>query len=208
MTTTMILVRHAATPANLQTPALLQGRHSDPGLAPFGKDQAEATRRALVGWSIQAAYTSPLRRASETAAILLAGRDVTAKSIEALTECDVGRWEGHSWEAIRLAEPEAYAAYHADPGRVPYAGGESFGDVAARVTPTLQKLLDRHSGQTILVVSHHVVNRVYLAGLLGLPPSQARRISLENGSISLVQQMHGKARLQTLNAALHLPHAA
>ena len=46
MPTTLYLVRHGATAANLLRPARLQGR-ADPPLAPVGVRQADATRDLL-----------------------------------------------------------------------------------------------------------------------------------------------------------------
>jgi len=201
--TTLYLVRHAATAANLAKPARLQGRNTDPPLAEAGILQANATCRLLGGITFDDCYTSPLRRAVETAEWLVAPR-LTPIVLEALTECDVGRWEGQSWEEIREREPELYAEYMADPGNVPYAGGESFADVAARTAPVINGLLEAHPGKTLLIVSHHVVNRVYLASVLGMSPSQARLISLDNCGVSIVTREHGKSIVRTLNSAFHI----
>jgi len=57
-------------------------------------------------------------------------------------------------------------------------------------------------------VAHHVVNRTYLAGLLGLGPDQARRVTLENCGVSVVLGGGDGGRVATLNAAFHLPPLA
>ena len=202
MLTTLYLIRHAATAANLEVPAKLQGRGTDPVLAEIGIAQAVATRRLLESTRIDACYTSPLRRAVETATIIANGLPIT--SIDALTECDVGRWEGLSWETIRESEPELYERYMANPATFGYPDGESFGQVAERATPAITHLLESHVGQTIVVVSHHVVNRVYLAGVLGMPPAHARKVSLDNCGVSVVTHQHGKTTLRTLNSIFHL----
>jgi broad specificity phosphatase PhoE len=203
MRTTLYLVRHAATAANLVTPARLQGR-ADPPLAPLGVRQAEATRDLLAGHPISACYSSPLLRAIETAAIVAAPHRLTPMPIAELTECDVGKWEGLDWETIRDCDPETYRRYMADPAAVAYPGGESFADVHARAGPALDRLVADHPGQTLLVVSHHVVNRTYLAGLLGLPLRLARNVSLDNCGVSVVTSEAGRATLTTLNAVFHL----
>ena len=69
-------------------------------------------------------------------------------------------------------------------------------------------MLTAHNGQSILVVGHHVVNRTYLASLLGLPPAQARRVTLDNCGISVVVRRGGQTSVATLNAAFHLQAAA
>jgi broad specificity phosphatase PhoE len=204
MRTTLYLVRHGATAANLAHPARLQGRRSDPPLAPVGIRQAEATRELLARLPIQACYCSPLLRAVETAAIIAAPHKLTPMPIAELIECDVGRWEGLDWDTIRDREPESYRGFMADPAANPYPDGESFADVHIRAAPTLDRLIADHPGQTLLVVSHHVVNRTYLAGRLGLPMKLSRNVALDNCGVSVVTSEGGQTTAITLNAVFHL----
>ena len=202
--TTLYLIRHGATDANLAVPARIQGRNTNPALASVGIRQAEATRDFLATRLVEHCYTSPLLRAAQTASIVAAPHGLTPVPIEALTECDVGRWEGFDWETICGFDPERHARFHANPAEFGYPGGESFADVYDRVRPALDELLLRHVGKTVIVVAHHVVNRTYLAGLLGLGPDRARKVILDNCGISVVVRRHGKTTVGTLNAAFHL----
>jgi broad specificity phosphatase PhoE len=174
MHTRLYLVRHGATEANLARPPRLQGRRHDAPLARLGVRQAEATRDFLAGSRIDVCYSSPLLRAVQTATIIAAPHGLAPTPLEAINECDVGRWEGLDWQTIRYLDAEAHREFMADPGRHGYPGGESFAEVHRRVAPALEQLLEQHAGRTILV-GHHVVNRTYLAGLLGLLPGQARQ---------------------------------
>jgi broad specificity phosphatase PhoE len=97
---------------------------------------------------------------------------------------------------------------HANPAEFGYPGGESFRDVQERVTPALDDLLDRHAGESVLVVAHHIVNRTYLAGLLGLTPDQAGQVTLDNCGISVVIRDGAATMVNTLNAAFHLQGVA
>lgn len=198
------LVRHAATAANLAVPARLQGRRGDPPLAPTGVRQAEATRDLLAKHAIHVCYCSPLLRAVETAAIIAEPHELTPIPITELTECDVGDWDGLDWETIRGRDPEVYRRFMADPAATAYPGGESFGDVHARAAPALNRLIAEHPGQNLLIVSHHVVNRTYLAGLLGLPMRLARQVTLDNCGVSVVTCESERKMVTTLNAAFHL----
>jgi broad specificity phosphatase PhoE len=202
--TLLYLVRHAATAANLAVPAKLQGRADDPALAPFGVHQAAATRDLLTEEQLDACYCSPLRRAVETAQIVAGPHRLTPISLPDLIECDVGEWQGLNWESIREHDRERYERYTADPGSVPYPGGESFADVHFRSAPVLDRLIADHVDQSVLVVSHHVVLRTYLAGLLGLPIRLARRVTLDNCGVSVVASEGGQTAVITVNATFHL----
>jgi broad specificity phosphatase PhoE len=204
MKTVLYLLRHGATEANLAKPARLQGRRHDPPLARLGVRQAEATRDFLAIRPIDHCYCSPLMRAVQTAAIVAAPHGVAPQPLDALTECDVGRWEGLDWQAIRYLDAEAYQRFMTNPAKFGYPGGESFADVTQRVSRAINELLSIHGGQSVLVVAHHVVNRTYLASLLGLSPEQARQVTLDTCGISVVVCDGTSTNVSTLNAAFHL----
>jgi broad specificity phosphatase PhoE len=206
--TVLYLIRHGATEANLVRPAQLQGRRHDVPLARLGIRQAEATRDLLAIRPIDQCFCSPLLRAVQTATIVASPHGLTPKAIDALTECDIGDWEGMDWQTIRSRQPSEYRQFHANPGTFAYPGGESFQMVYDRCAPILENLLHQHEGHAILVVAHHVVNRTYLAGLLGLSLDQARQVTLDNCGISVVIREAGKTSVNTLNAAFHLQGVA
>jgi broad specificity phosphatase PhoE len=206
--TTLYLIRHGATEANLATPPRIQGRRHDPPLARLGVRQAEATRDFLAIRPIDHCYTSPLLRAVQTASIVSAPHGLSPLPLEALTECDVGRWEGLDWQTVRYLDAEGYQRFHSNPARCGYPDGESFADVHGRVVPVVEDLFRRHAGESVLVVAHHIVNRTYLAGLLGLGPDQARQVVLDNCGISVVVREGERTTVSTLNAAFHLQGVA
>jgi broad specificity phosphatase PhoE len=192
----------------LQKPAKLQGCRTNPDLHPVGVRQAAATRDFLAIRPVDFVYSSPLRRSLRTAEIIAEPHGLNPVAVEALTECDVGAWEGRSWEEIKQSEPEHYARYHADPSVNGYRGGENFRQVYDRAVRAIDEILTRHAGSTVIVVSHHIVNRIYLAGVLGLGPARARAVSLDNCGISMIYRDPGKTTVATLNAAFHLQGVA
>jgi broad specificity phosphatase PhoE len=147
-------------------------------------------------------FSRPItKRAVQTASLVVSDRCLRPQTLESLTECDLGRWEGLDWPTIREQEPEAYTGFLTAPG---HPGGESYREVHSRVTMAVEELLERHRGESVLVVSHHVVLRTYLAGLLGLPPDRAREVSIPNCSISTVVQDGAQTRILSLADTRHL----
>jgi broad specificity phosphatase PhoE len=208
MTTRLFLVRHGATAYNLAQPPRLQGRGIDMALAPAGVRQAELTRDFLAICPMDACYSSPMERAMQTASIIAAPHRLDPGPVPELTECDVGAWEGLSWPDIAARYPTQHRLFHDNPAQFGYLGGETFADVQARAMRAIDELLARHEGKTLLVVAHHVVNRTYLAGVMGLGPEQARRITVENCGVSVVIRAAGRTSVQTLNSHFHLLGAA
>ena len=124
--------------------------------------------------------------------------------VEKLIEADVGTWEGRDWGEIEQTEPDAYRRFMDDPSSNAYVGGESFADVAARVIPEFEALLNRHSGQSIVAVGHNVVNRTYLATILNVPMRRAREIIQTNCGVNIIRRRRGRDQLLTANAVFHL----
>jgi broad specificity phosphatase PhoE len=208
MRTTLYLLRHGATAENLARPARLQGRGLNAPLADIGVRQAQVTRDFLAVRPFECCYSSPLLRAVQTAEIICQPHDIRPTVHEGLIECHVGEWEGLDWETIRSRDEARYCAFMAHPAQFGYPGGESFADVHKRASQVIEELFKVHEGETFLVIAHHIVNRTYLAGLLGLSADEARRVELDNCGISVVERAGPKTRLLTLNTILHLQGVA
>lgn len=202
--TTIYLLRHGATALNRLVPYRLQGRATDLPLDPEGVEQAHCAAAALERLPIAAVYCSPLLRALETARIVAAPHRREPIAVADLTEAELGRWEGQTWENVEESEPQLFREFHARPGTVPYPDGESFLDVQRRVTPAFERIAADHPGEHVLVVGHNVVNRAYLAGVLGLSINRARAIRQANCGINVLEFRRGRAELMTLNACFHL----
>ncbi len=200
----LYLLRHAATANNLLNPPLLQGRNQNPGLSEKGRQQASTTAQWLAEGTISSVYSSPLLRATETASPIATMHHLSIVEIEDLIEADVGNWAGRHWEEIARSEPDAYSRFIDNPDQHPYAGGESFGNVAERVLPEFDSLLDRHAGESIVVVGHNVVNRIFLAQLMGIPISRSRDIKQSHCGINVIHRNGDYGQLITLNAIFHL----
>lgn len=200
----LYLVRHGATENNLARPPRLQGRRIDLGLSAVGVEQAARTAEFLVGQGVEVVYASPLVRARQTAEHLARRIDAAVSIVEELTEIDVGDWEGLSWDEIQRRDPEAYRLFVEDAAVHPYLGGENMASVLARSAAAIAELLQSNVGRRIAVFAHNVVNRVYLADLLGLPPGKYRIVPQDNCGVNLVRHSKGRTRLVTVNAVGHL----
>jgi len=197
--TTLILVRHGATAVNVREPQCLQGRWQDSELIEAGHAQAQATGAALRGLSLSAIYSSPLMRARQTAEHIAVGRGKPVRIVDTLIEADVGQWQDLSWAAIEKRWPAECQAFHEDAERHGYLGGENMAQVRDRVLPAIERLIERHAGETFVVVGHGVANRALLAHWMGLPLRYTRRVPQDNGAFSVIEVIEGRVRLRTLN---------
>jgi broad specificity phosphatase PhoE len=203
--TVLILVRHGATLANMVRPYVLQGLRPDSELTEEGVVQTKAAGLTLQSYAIAKVYCSPLKRAYSTACLIADFLEVPADVDKSLVEADIGQWTGLTWEEIEQRWPDEYCAFHDDPERHGYLGGENLAQVCDRILPAMEGLVARHVGETILVVGHGVANRVLLAHWLGLPLRYARRLPQDNGAYSIVDFQKTQAKVRTLNMASPAP---
>ena len=145
------LVRHGQTLQNRA--GLLQGR-SDFPLNEMGREQARRVGAFFreQGMRFDAVYTSPLRRAAQTAA-LIAGETVPLRVDERLIEMDYGPYEGMD---LRAPAPEVLAFFR-DFVNVPApAGMEKLSAVTARLGAFLEQLRPEAEERDILVSTHAI----------------------------------------------------
>ncbi|MBA3303421.1 MAG: histidine phosphatase family protein, partial [Acidimicrobiia bacterium] len=92
--TEVLLVRHGESePAVRGVDFPLVDGHSDPALAPDGREQAERVADRLAGQDVDAIYVTTLRRTVETAAPLAARLGLEPRVEADLREVHLGEWE-------------------------------------------------------------------------------------------------------------------
>ena len=125
--TTIYLIRHAEAEGNLFRRA--QG-HWNGKITPLGKKQIDALAQRFEGVNIDAAYSSDLDRAMETAGALLRGRDLKLRTTRELREIHMGVWEGDSWGNLSYKWPEQMYNFNNNPELWYVPGCESFDECA------------------------------------------------------------------------------
>ena len=145
---TLVLTRHGLTGRSIPEQHL--GQTIDIGLSDDGRAQAAALAARLAPISFERIVSSPLVRARQTAALIAAvpgsaGSARPAVEIDPrLTEMDYGDWEGLTYEQIEERAAADWERWVSDPATLPYPGGESGNDVAARARAFLVDALADH----------------------------------------------------------------
>ncbi|NLE59528.1 MAG: histidine phosphatase family protein, partial [Planctomycetes bacterium] len=204
--TRFILVRHGQTEWNRIE--RFRGRFDVP-LNETGLAQAAATgRRIAAGWQPAAVYASPLSRATVTAQAIAAHFDLPVLPLDGLVDIDYGDWQGLTPEEARDRWPDRIDAWYAAPETVHIPRGESIGDLRVRATAAIAGLVARHPGQSLVLVSHTVVNRVILLAVLGLGNDRFWRLRQDNCAINVFEADGGDFTLVSMNDTCHLAHVA
>jgi probable phosphoglycerate mutase len=173
---------------------------ADPGLAPGGQEQA----RLLADWwgrhGVDAVYSSPMRRAIETAGPLA---EVTGHGIsvdDGLREFDAHldfyipleelREDSTAWKRMveEWLSPEAEAQRQV---------------FRTEVVATVDAIAERHAGERVAVVCHGGVINAYLSSVISLPGTMWFEPAYTSVSRTLAGGTH--KQIVSVNETPHLP---
>jgi len=157
----LLLIRHAR-PQRVETG---DGSPADPPLDATGRGQAARLAVWLADEKLDRIYGSPLRRARETAAPLLAPR-----GLDLALEPRVAEFDQHSdlyipLEQLKAEDPRRWLAFV----QGGYGDGVDFEAFCKDVVDSIEEIVARHSGGRVAIVCHGGVINVYTAHVLGLP---------------------------------------
>ena len=200
----MFLIRHAESEANASR--TFAARVIDPPLSPKGVTDAERIAERLASEGIRRIYSSPLRRALQTAQALASRSHLDFEVLLDLREVDVGVLDGKSSKSKKNWEiyERVLEKWSAGDLEAAFEGGESLGEVRARARRVLEVLNSGSDSGRIAVVTHAVFLMIFLPLLLDDFPNDLKRYSLPRGSITTLTIRNGQAELQELGSIEHL----
>ena len=181
------LVRHGETGWNRIHK--LQGQ-SDIELNDVGRELAKVTAEGLKDIEFDLIYSSPLKRAYETALILRRDRQQDILTDSRLLEIDFGAGEGGPIPKRndKTSDPIYNFEFDMD-NYIPPKGGETFDEIFKRTADFWDKeivpLKDRC--ENILIVGHGCMNRTILNRILNRPLKDFWNIKLDNCAVSVIE---------------------
>ncbi len=203
--TRVFLIRHAEAEGNIYRRA--QGRY-DGAVSAKGLRQIDALAERFRGETVDAVYSSDLRRTMATAGAVTKYRDLPIVPDPRLREIDLGPWEDRPFGDLLYRYPVQMRAFNDDPPAWRVEGAETFAAVTERVRAAVLDLAARHDGQSIVCVSHGMAIRSLLADVAGLDSSEIHRMPHgDNTAVSLLEAEGGTLRIVYANDASHLPEA-
>lgn len=223
MKTRVIIVRHGQSTSNLER--IVQGHHDKSTLTELGESQAQKVGETLDKLPLDAVYTSPLKRAHRTCELILdtmgqqTASGVTVPTLQItddLKEISLPLWENKSFAEVQTNYPEEYKAWRHNANdfkmTLPNADGTTTDfyparEIWARATQFLQTLLQKHAGQTVLLVAHSAINRALIGSAIGVGPESLNSMGQDNCAINVLNflgSFEDGAQLESLNLTSHL----
>jgi 2,3-bisphosphoglycerate-dependent phosphoglycerate mutase len=197
----LFLIRHGESIFNRE--GRVQGQ-SDVELSPLGLRQADAIAECLASVGIDAVYSSPLKRAMQTAEPVGARLGLGVQTDERLKELNAGVFQGLLWSEIEARFPKEVGLWRGEQPDSAIPGGESRRDLMIRGAAVL-KAIREQPYRKVAVIAHGGILQSALKALLQIP-AELNPFSLFNGSISRLA-WEGSIKVLTVNELDHLRKA-
>jgi broad specificity phosphatase PhoE len=187
---------------------------SNLGLNETGIKQAEALAQSLKDVKVDAIYTSPLRRAQETARAISRFHQVEVVTIDGLKELDVGEVDGLTYEEMRIRHSEFFTKWMADFTSVRLPGGGTVPELRDQCCAAIQEIVKKQQPRmeedckseekVVVAVTHFFPILCIVCNTLGLDLSYCRRLRLDVASMCTLEFNPARAVLVSFNDTCHL----
>jgi broad specificity phosphatase PhoE len=196
----LILIRHGETLSNKEK--RVQGI-SSVELSAIGIEQAHLLALSLKDYPIEAIYTSPLKRAIQTAEIINELHQKELHTDQDLMEMDYGDFEGVSFKKIMDVEKDFIDQWMTDPSSVKMPNGESLTQLQERAWRALKKIINKK--ENALVVSHNFTIATVICRIKNISLNEFVSACVGNASKTIVSIEKDGIFIEAFNDCSHLP---
>ena len=216
MSMRLFLVRHGLSSFNKK--GLIQGRIDESYLTNEGYKQAKLTGNILNEIEFDQIYSSPLKRAADTAKEIekCFKENFDIHFDKNLLEVDLHKWSGLTSEDIKNKYKDSYLIWKNDPEKlelknkdnITYKPIQELFEQAKEFFHDLRESNNNKKNQNILIIAHNAILRCLILYLLKKPNKGFRKIRLDNASISIINisesQNSFNSQIECLNQTSHL----
>ena len=187
----LLIVRHGETLWNDK--GLLQGQ-KDIELNENGREMARKLAGKLKDIPIDVVYSSPLKRAYETASLAIGDRDIPIETDDRIKEISFGECEGVNYREWKTPE-SPYNSFFTSPDRYnPPKEGETLNEVIERATDFVKNVIETNAGKydRVMVVAHGALNKGMMCYLENHGPETFWGDGLQNNCEATVFEYDGQ----------------
>ena len=190
----LLLVRHATAEGQ----GRFQGQRDVP-LSAAGRQELPLLCEKCSRHSVQAVYSSDLRRARQTAEAVARKLGLEVDVRPELREMHFGQWQGLSWNQIAKRYPRLASLWM---DRFPHQtipGAEPLRQFQKRIAAGVREVVAANRGQCALIITHAGVIRFTLGRVLGLPARNLFRLALDSCSLNIIDYLEKGAIVRCIN---------
>lgn len=187
--TRLLLIRHG------ETEWAANGRHTgrtDIPLTANGRDEAGAAAVTLTDWTIDRVYSSPLRRAAETAEIVDLAPPIEFE--DDLMEWDYGEFEGVRTAEMRAAGDPLWSIWNAT-----ITEGETLEAVGGRADRAIERIVSETGDGTAAVFAHGHYLAIFMARWCSFAPLEGKRFKLQTATVSMLDHYREDRVIRVVN---------
>jgi len=167
-------------------------------------EQAEKIALSLEGEEIIAVYSSPLKRAIDTAGVIAKARGLEVVAVPELKEIDFGEFEGLTITKLKGRYKDLWEEWIRGNPSLYLPGGESREELQRRAWPAIERITEEHPDGIVAVFGHFFINLAIICRALGLGPHYIRRMRQNLAAISILEITGQGNSLLLLNDTCHL----
>ena len=199
----LTLIRHGESVLDSQKK--IQG-NLDSSLTQKGISQFELLSKHVKNKNenFDAIFSSPLKRAFETASIISKHLELPVRVVENIKEINLGEWEGKFIEEIKEKESELFEKFISNPLEYLIPSGENPLDFQKRVVSSINNILNSNDNKKTLVVSHAGTINAFVCHILNLDLNHMWKMHIDNTSITEVVFNNCSPRVVLFNDICHL----
>jgi len=180
----LYITRHGVTESNKKK--VYMG-DSEEGLAPDGIVQAKAAGKSLQGLGLKRIFSSPMKRALETAKIIGDILNTPVESENDLAEMRLGAWKGLTEEEVSRQYPADYLLWNTRPADLTLPNRETLYEVQQRILQAIVRIKERSTTFPVLAVTHVTPIRSLIIHYQRLDMNVYRTINIQNLSVFRLQ---------------------
>lgn len=196
----LYFMRHGETVWN--TERRYQGM-TDIELSDEGIRQAKCVAERFKNIHIDKIYSSPLKRAIETARPIAENKGLEIISEDAFREIHFGEWEGMTVPDLTQKYGDRYINFIREPHNYGFPGEENIDNVIKRIKPSIDRIIENDDGD-VLIVSHGGIIRLMIMYIMGLDNSWFTKMWINNTGISIIEIKNDRRLMLTVNDSAHL----
>jgi len=177
------LIRHGLTESNKKK--IYAGWNVE-SLCKEGVSALLEIGRKILEFKIEKIFSSPIRRAVQTAEVINSFLNTTVEIEENFKEMKMGPWEGLSENEVAKRFPKEWEIWNSNPSKLKIDGRETLKGLQLRALKAIKKISNDSGASRILAVTHVAIIRVLIIYYNNLSMDNYRKIAVPNDAVYLL----------------------
>jgi alpha-ribazole phosphatase len=171
---------------------------NNPPLSQAGRSQAEESAEMLRPVVLEAVFSGPLKRETETAEKIAHLHSMPIRTDRDLMDINYGSWCGHSWPEIEDSYARMVAKFHKSPGKFKFPVGDKMKKGGKRIQAFATRILANYGTGNLAVVANDLVIYLLASQMAKVELSRVEPWMPSEGKISILECHDGKCIIKSL----------